>query len=297
MHRLRDSILSLLIFVAILFNIERLDIGGKNVINLETAIYVLIVIMIIMIISVKWLQTVRQPFLITLSTAIYFAVKLVLISRRPLVGGIYTYLSFTELGFLTLAVFLAQNLALNIKDFEQAVENFAFANLRKVKPIDEAEEEIQAEIYRSRRFQRPLSIIMLEQDSKRIQKNINKLVEDTQRAIMERYTSVMIAKELTTQLRRTDLLLENGKKDRLIILSPETDLTEAETLISRLKSLNQTAEFPVNFGTATFPDHALTFEQLLEFAEVNLQRRVDNQIDLNSLGEVEVSEGRTSTLG
>ncbi|SRR6266498_2252913 len=294
MHRLRDSILSLLIFLVILFNIERLDIGGKNVINLETEIYALIVITIILILSVKWLQTVRQPILIALSTGMYFVFKLVLISQRPLVGGIYTYLSVTELAFLIVAVLLAQNLALNIKDFEQAVENFAFANLRKVKRVQEADEEIQAEIYRSRRFRRPLSIIMLEQDSSKTQKNINKLVEDTQRAIIQQYTFVMIAKELTAQLRRTDLLLENGKKGRLIILSPDTDLTSAETLIDRLA---QNAEFPVNFGAATFPDHALTFEQLLEFAEKNLQRRMDrmdNPIDVNSPGEVEVKLSKVS---
>jgi len=296
MQRLRISILSLLIFLVILFNIERLDIGDENVINLETAIYVLIVIAIIMILSIRWLQVLRQPTLIALSTIAYFFVKLVLTPQRPLVGDIYTYLSFTELGLVIVAVFLTQNLALIIKDFEQAVENFAFANIRKIKRVQEAHEEIQAEIYRSRRFLRPLSIIVLEQDSENIQKNINKVVQDAQRAMMEQYASVMIAKELVTQLRRTDLLFENDKKGRLVIISPDTDLTKTETLIERLKSLTQSAEFPINFGVAIFPDHALTFEQLLKHAEMNLQQRIDGHIDTNSLREVEVGQERSGIL-
>jgi len=297
MQRLRISIIRLLIFLVILFNIERLDISEKNVINLETAVYGLIVIMIIMILSIRWLQMLRQPTLIALSTAAYFFVKLVLTSQRPLVGGMYTYISFTELVLFIVGVLLAQNLTLNIKDFEQAVEIFTFASIRKVKRVQEAYEEIQAEIYRSRRFQRSLSIIVLEQDSEKVQKNINQVVQDAQRAMMEQYTSVMIAKELATQLRRTDLLLENGKKGRLVILSPDTDLTETETLIHRLKSLTQSAEFPLNFGAAVFPDHALTFEELLKHAEMNLRQRIDSQIDVHSLGEVEVrQQERSSTL-
>jgi GGDEF domain-containing protein len=82
----------------------------------------------------------------------------------------------------------------------------------------------------------------------------------------------------------------------LVIISPDTDLTKTETLIERLKSLTQSAEFPINFGVAIFPDHALTFEQLLKHAEMNLQQRIDGHIDTNSLREVEVGQERSGIL-
>ena len=291
MQKLRISILSLVIFLIILFNIERLDIGAqKNVVNFDTAAYVIIVVAVIMILSIRWLQTLSQSALIAFSTGAYLIVKLVLIPHHPLLGGMYTYLSFTELGLFIVAVFFTQNLALKLMDFEQAVENFAFANIRKVKPVQEAYEEIQDEIYRSRRFQRSLSIVVLEQDPEKILKNINKVVQDAQRMMMEQYTSLMIAKELTTQLRRTDLLLENGKKGGLVILSPDTDIASTEALIDRLKSLAQSEDYPINFGVAIFPDHALTFEQLVEHAETDLRQRINSPIGVNSLKEVEVSK-------
>lgn len=291
MQKLRISIVNLLVFIIILFNIERLDIGTQeNVINFDTAVYVMIVAAILMILSIRRLQTLPQHPLMTLAIGVYIIVKLIMTSDHPLFGGMYTYLSFTELGLFIVAVFLTQNLALNIKDFEQAVENFAFANIRKVKPVQEAYEEIQDEIYRSRRFQRSLSIVVLEQDPEKIQKNINKVVRDAQRMMMEQYTSLVIAKELATQLRRTDLLLENGKKGGLVILSPDTDMANTEALIDRLKSLAQSEDFPINFGVAIFPDHALTFEQLVEHAETDLQQRINNPMGVNSLQEVEVSK-------
>lgn len=284
MRKLQDSILSLLIHIIILFNIERLDINVPDVINLETMIYVLTVAAIILILSIKQLAMLRQPVLITLAAVVFFIVKI--LSPRPLVGDIYTYLSFTELGLFLVAVFLAQNLAINIKELELNSQAFSFANVRKVKRVQEAYKEIEAEIYRSRRFRRPLSVVVLEQETKNLQANIKNLTQNAQRAILEQYFSVILAKELAAQLRETDLLLENEKNGRLVILSPDTGVNEAETLIKRLNGLTESTEFSIKFGSATFPDHALAFEQLLEHAEANLLQRVNGQIKVDVLKEV-----------
>jgi hypothetical protein len=175
---------------------------------------------------------------------------------------------------------------MNIKDLELNSQTFSFANVRKVKRVQEAYKEIEAEIYRSRRFRRPLSVVVLEQETKNLQANIKNLTQNAQRAILEQYFSVILAKELAAQLRETDLLLENEKNGRLVILSPDTGVNEAETLIKRLNGLTESTEFSIKFGAATFPDHALAFEQLLEHAEANLQQRVNGHIHVDVLKEV-----------
>jgi GGDEF domain-containing protein len=293
MRRLLGSILYLLIHLTILFNIERLDLDGRNTIDLATPLYALTLLAIILTLSIKGLRTLPRPFLITLWTAVYFVMKLVLVSQRPLVGGIYTYLSFTELGLMLIAVFLTQKLALNIEEFEEAAKIFAFANVSKIKRVEEAQEEIQTEIYRSRRFQRPLSVIVLEQDESKIQANLNKVVQDVHHSLMKEYISAMLAKELLVQLRQTDILLEPDKKGRFIILSPDTDDDGTKAFVHRLKSLVRNDLFSINFGAATFPNDALTFEQLLEQAESNLQQQIDGRISMDTPvdapKEVEVS--------
>ena len=282
MRRLRDSILALIVHLTILFNIERLDVDQANVINLETAVYGLTAIAIIMILAIRGLKTLQQPVLLLLWTGVYFVMKLMLLSQRPLVGDIFTYLTFTELGLFLIAVFLAQKLALNIEEFEQALKNFVFANNAKVKRVREAEDEIQAEIYRSRRFQRPLSLIVLEQDGSKVQANINRVYQEAQRTLLEQYVSAQVARELSAKLRQTDILLEHDKTGRLVIVSPDTDDSGTQAFIHRLKTFNRSGLFSLNFGAATFPDHALTFEQLLERAETNLQDQINHRISVDS---------------
>jgi hypothetical protein len=293
MRRLQGSISYLLIHLTILFNIERLDLDGKDTIDLATPLYALTILAVIMILSLKGLRILPLPALAALWGAIYFVMKLILTSDRPLVGGVYTYLTFTELALFLLAVFLAQKLALNLEEFEEAKKIFSFANIAKIKRVEEAQEEIQTEIYRSRRFQRPLSVIVLEQDANKLQENINKAVQDVQHSLMKEYISAMVARELSAQLRQTDILLEHDKKGRLVILSPDTDSDGINAFIHRLRLLAGNDLFAVNFGAATFPHHALTFEQLLEQAELNLQQQLNSRISmdqpLDSPKRIEVS--------
>lgn len=283
MRKLQDSFISLLVHLFILFNIERLDFTDKNVINLDTKVYILTILAIVLILAIKSLAAIRQPLLISLAAGIFFGLKFAFIGHRPLVGGVYTYLSFTELGMFLVAVYLTQNVALNMKELEENATLLSFANIHKVKGVREANKEIEAEIYRSRRFHRPLSILVLEQNTEGLQANINNLTQNAQRAMIEQYFSVIIAKELITHLRETDLVLENDKNGRLVILSPDTGRIEAETLMKRLTILTQSAEFAINFGAATFPDHALTFEQLLEHADLDLQKRIKGHISADVL--------------
>lgn len=283
MNRMRNSILYLVVHLAIFFNIDRLDVAGKDPLNLEKAVFVLCVIAVVMILSFQWLKILRPPMLILLWTAAYFVTKLILITRRPLIGGVYTYLSFMELGLLLIAVMLARNVALNVEDFNQALENFAFASIFKIKRLPEAQREIEAEMYRSRRFRRPLSIVVLDQESRGGRPKFNKLVQDAQRALMEHYVSAMIVKGLSAQLRQTDILLAHDKKGRLIIVSPDTDNGGAEAFIGRLRAATQNDAFSVNFGAATLPNQALTFEQLLECAVTDLERREDSPTSMDVL--------------
>jgi hypothetical protein len=54
-------------------------------------------------------------------------------------------------------------------------------------------------------------------------------------------------------------------------------------MINRLSALTNGAEFSINFGAATFPSHGLTFEQLLEQAEANLEQRNNGQLKIDSI--------------
>lgn len=288
MHRLRDSILTLLIHFAIFFNIERLDIGGKNIINIDSAIYVLTLLAVCLVISVRRLRMVRQPVLISFWTGMFFVVKLIFLFRRPIIGGVYTYHLFIELGLFIVAIFLAHNLALQLEDFKQAVTNFTFNNVSKIKPVSEALGEIQSEFYRGRRHQRPLSVLVIEQDQDKVQANMNRVLQNAQRAMMNQYVSVMLAQKLSEQLRRTDLLFKHDKEGRLVVLSPDTDLDKGMIMRNRILSFTNKLGIFVRLGIASFPEDAITFEQLLKQAEENLMGQENESIQIALMEKVEV---------
>lgn len=278
MRKLRNSIIYLVLYLSVLFNIERIDVGGPNVINISTDVYVLIVTAIIMVLAIGWFKSLNQPTLILLWTAVYFAMRALFLAHRPIVGGGFTYITFTEWGMLTIGVVIAQILASNIGGVEKALKDFAFANVTGIPRIDEAQEKIQAEIYRSRRFQRSLSIIVLEKDWNDSRTSINTEL-DAQSVLMAEYVSAIIVRELSTQLRQTDFMLEHDKRGKFVIVSPDTDRAGVDRLIERLKSLDQIKLFSVRFGAATFPEQGLTFEHLMEKAETDLRQRTGSSVE------------------
>jgi hypothetical protein len=282
MPRLQNSVLYLLILLTFLFNIERLDVAGAQVINLATGVYVLSATAVFLTIIVKWIRSLPQPVFVLCWIAVFFLTKVALISKRPLLGGIYTYLTFTELSLFIAVVLLAYSLARNLGDVERSINSFAFANFPRIKRVEDAQEEIQEEIYRSRRFQRHLSIVVLEREWKGVPNKNNTAVHDTERVLTEGFLFSRMVRDILTQLRQTDLLLEHNKKSRLIIVSPETDHVGIENLIERLRPLAQSETISSNFSAATFPEDGLTFEQLLEHAELELPRRTASRISLSS---------------
>jgi len=82
------------------------------------------------------------------------------------------------------------------------------------------------------------------------------------------YTSNKLIRFLDRELRRTDLVLELGQNGEIILLLPETDLKKGHILAKRICA-KIVAEFDVevNCGLASFPEQALTFEELVKQAE------------------------------
>jgi len=91
--------------------------------------------------------------------------------------------------------------------------------------------------------------------------------------MMQRYVLAVTARMLARHLRRTDLIIEDGKPGRLILVAPETPESNARILGDRLVHLVQDRlGITARYGVATFPDHSLTFEDLLDVAERHLRQ-------------------------
>lgn len=272
MKYLRQSMIAFFIVVTVFYNIERLDLGRQNLINLETFVYALGAGAVLLIITCKGLRTLSISTSIALWLGLYFVSKLLLWGERPLLGGVYTYITVTEISLLALLIWLAYRLVSGIEDFEKGVKNITFAGSDdKVRQLDEVTEVIQTEMFRSRHNHHPLSVIIVEPNSSSLQSTLSRIVREVQQTMLANYIFNNLARVLSSHLRRSDLVLEQKEKNRLVLVCPDTNSRDAAVLIEYIEEIvAQRFEIAVTCGAASFPQEEVTFEELVRCAEVRL---------------------------
>ena len=199
-------------------------------------------------------------------------------------GGLLVdpYRALVESSLIVIAAVLGHHLAAGIARLEQTLANVAFGESPAL-PLDgrEAGTEILGEMARSRRHRRPLSVTVLAPDPGSLEAAADLAVEEVDRAIRARYVHGKVARSIADQLRRSDLLFVDAASGHFIVVSPETTAEGSELLVERIRRGLAPTRVEVAVGHAAFPDHALTFEQLVERAQEQMRERAagDTGID------------------
>jgi hypothetical protein len=272
------TIVVLIFCLTIFYNIERLDFGKQNVVDIASFVYILALFAVI---SLIWLPALRRSNVFVLSAmwvAVYLAIKSWLsisFGTHPLLGGVYTYLSITELSLLLITVLVAHKVASALEDFQGAVAEITLSDgNRRIRQIDEATDEIQLEMFRSRHYHHPVGIVVVKPEPAFKQMALHRAVQEVQQAMMRTYVMKSMAKTFSSYIRRTDLILEQRDLERFIILCPDTNASDLELMVEYLHAVAQERlGAPIACGTATFPDEAITFEELIHTAESRLNHR------------------------
>lgn len=286
MKNLKFVIVAFVISISVLFNIERLDFGEENFIDVSSFIYILGVVASISTLIIPFLQLLNLPQLMTFWFFIYLLGKtgVYFFSGRPLWGGVYTYLSVTEATLFLIIVMLIYRLAAAMKHFETVFENLVFATSNnRIKRLDEVTDDIQIEMFRSRHNHHPLSIAIVEPDPQAVKETLNASLKEVRQAMLNSYVINRMTSTLLKYLRRTDMILGQPGKSRFIILCPDTGAKDLELLVEYIQIVAQEKlGTTVNCGVATFPGDALTFEELIHRAELNLQNAARQPIPQNN---------------
>jgi hypothetical protein len=256
----------------VFFNIERLDVLAENIINIDSFVYTLGAIGATVIICIPALQNFPAYTLNIVNLLLYLFGKVFVFHHKPLIGGLYTYLSITEATLLSVLLWVAYKLARALSDFEKAVESIAMEDVsHHIRTPDEAMHEVQIHMHLSRRQQSPLSVVVLEPETTALPVLLAQALQEAQQALLTRCVLTTLTRAVSTTLRRTDVLFEQRQQGRLVLLCPLTNATGAKTLVHRLQSLIAAQhQITVRCGYAAFPEEALTFEELLRKAEEHL---------------------------
>lgn len=271
MKQLNWALAKLFIGLAVFFNIERLDFSQTNSFNfidIHSFVYVLGIVAILMIIFIPAVARISLPLLASFWGVIFLVFKLAIQPQRPLLGGLYTYLSLTEGSFLILLVYLAYEVARALRELKDMADYVALSHTGTHLPqLDEAGSKIRREMTRSRYYHRAFSVIVVKPDQHGLEKAVPSLMEEIKEGIAKRFMSAKLAQALGERLRVVDTVLEDQENEAFVVLCPEVDTFGTSLLAEHIRqTVMDQLGLTVHCGTASFPDEAITFEALVQEA-------------------------------
>ena len=272
MSGLKRQIVLLLLFLVGVFSLERLDFGTPDTLNLHPYAYVLIILAMILTIIVPQLRHTSVYVLLILWGGIYWVIWwLISFQNKPLTSALLQ-ITIIELMLIATGVLIVHGLARHVNELEDTIESIAFGEIPGRAPcIEDAIEAIKVELTRSRRYNHPLTVLLLEPDPETIQTNLKRMFQEMKLNSARRYASARLCQIVNEASRRTDLVFRQTKNERFVILCPETDPQTSTILANRIQTVaRESLGLSVAWGAAAFPAEAITFEELLLKAEISL---------------------------
>lgn len=269
MSNLKRSLFWVAFYLAIIFFLGQLDRADRPVINLASYFYILVFIVVPCIVLIPSFYRTPQFISMIFWASIYFALSRVL--DRSLSAPVSFETVFVEVVLLELGVWLSYQFAVDLAHSESLVDTMAqsaFPN--QATEIETASEIISNEVTRSRRYHRPLSLLIF-QASPENKEQYRELFRNFQRELLNRFSSARMGQLIGERIRQPDLLLRD-RVGRFVVLCPETDKDSALLLGDRINAaLSEGTGLRISWGCASFPDEALTFDDLLARAREQMK--------------------------
>jgi len=175
---------------------------------------------------------------------------------------------------------LGYQLAFGIRHAESIMDAMALTAFpNRTQFIDDSFKQIKTEFTRSRRFHRPLGLLVLRvHTDDRVR--IKEMVATIQNDLWSRFSFARVGQVIDEHIRQTDMVFRD-RGSRFVVLCPETDRQNTEVLARRiLEAIEHRTGMQVNFGVADFPNDAINFDDLMDVA---LSRLAHPEKDLNLL--------------
>ncbi len=167
---------------------------------------------------------------------------------------------------LEVAAGLAHNVGSALAEFDTLFDGLSSQMYpNRTLELSSAGDRIQAELTRSRRYSRPLSVLVIQVKGESAEKYHGRF-ERLETDLFQRFTMAKVGQIINGQARQTDLIMRDTA-GRFVILCPETDAGECSNLAVRIcKGVEEDLGDQVAWGIASFPEDTLEFNDLLKRA-------------------------------
>ena len=258
-------------YLAVIFVLGQTDYSGRPIINFASYFYLAVILAVPITLFFPSISRVSSYVPLSVWAGVYL-VLLQIVDRGLSANTDEFSVIVLEFVLLEVGVWFAYQLAVQLSHAESIMDALALSAFpNRAHDIEEEQQRIKIELTRSRRYHRPLSLVIIESvgDDDKV---AIEMLKGIQHDLMNRFTSARVGQIIDDRIRQTDLVLRDYR-GRFVVLCPETDLVSAELLANRIvQAVKERTDLLVLFGVAAFPDEALTFDDLLHTASERLIR-------------------------
>jgi GGDEF domain-containing protein len=258
-------------YLAVIFVLGQTDYSGRPIINFASYFYLAVILAVPITLFFPSISRVSSIVPLSVWAGVYLVLLQIIDRNLSANAGEFSVIVL-EFVLLEAGVWFAYQLAAQLSHAESIMDALALSAFpNRAHDIEAENQRIKIELTRSRRYHRPLSLVVIESlgDDEKIAIEVLKGV---QHDLMNRFTSARVGQIIDDRIRQTDLVLRDHR-GRFVILCPETDLASSELLAERIaRAIKERTDLDVLFGVSAFPDEALTFDDLLQKALERLVR-------------------------
>jgi GGDEF domain-containing protein len=269
MTNLKRSFFGAAIYLALIFVLGQMDYANRPIINFASYFYLAVLVAVPLTLFFPSISRVSVYIPLVVWAGVY-AVLLQVINRNYSANKGEVSVIVLEVILLEVGVWYAHQLAVQISHAESIMDALAMSAFpNQARNIDDENQRIKIELTRSRRYHRPLSLVLIEAESED-EKITREMLKSIQHDLLTRFTTARVGQIIDDRIRQTDLVLRD-QRGRFIILCPETEYSSASLLAKRVsQAIKERTSLKVLWGVSAFPDEALTFDDLLQKARERL---------------------------
>jgi GGDEF domain-containing protein len=278
MSVLKRSIFGLAIYLAAIFVLAQFDYSDSPIIDFAKYFYFIVMVAVPVTVFFPLTSKVSAVVPLIIWGSIYF-VMLQTLDRTASAPNTTFPIILLEFILLMIGVWMAYQLADGISHAESVMSAMALSAFpNRTQNIAEASEKIKVEITRSRRYHRPLGLLVLQLNLTKAG-DASRVISSIQHEISSRFSFARIGQVVDEHVRQTDMVFHD-KYSRLIVLCPETNNEDSRILAARISEIvYEKTGVKVEWGFATFPDDALNFDDLVDKAVSKLLHEKQDAIE------------------
>lgn len=272
MAKFRLVLIVFTLWLFVLFNLARPDLllGLANFpLDLSSLVFAMSAAAALLVLLMPDLARMRLELMYGALLGLYLLMRLIIVGVDDLQPSRAVYLIVMESASLFVTVVIARLLSLAVTNFERAVENIVLkpSNIQ-ILSMTEGEERINGELFRARRFDRPVAFIMIELSALDTTKGVAANNMTLEAVFRKHYLQTRVGQIVEAALYKTDILTWNN--DNLFVCLPETTYDEAlKTAKDLSRTVYQRLQTRLPMGVVVFPDNGLIYSDLVEAAMRN----------------------------